>query len=141
MNKSFQTVEWAHSNNIYEVNVRQYTPEGTFNSFSKELTRLRDMGVQTIWFMPVTPISVLNRKGTLGSYYSCSDYVSVNPEFGTLADFKRLVKKAQKLGFKVMIDWVANHTGWDHIWTKTNPGFYKKNAEGKFDEESQLAMM
>ena len=132
MNKLFQTVDWAQSNNIYEVNVRQYTPEGTFNSFSKELTRLRDMGVQTIWFMPVTPISVLNRKGTLGSYYSCSDYVSVNPEFGTLADFKRLVKKAQKLGFKVMIDWVANHTGWDHTWTKSNPEFYSRDEDGKF---------
>jgi len=93
---------------------------------------LKDMGVQTIWFMPITPISILNRKGTLGSYYACSDYVSVNPEFGTLADFKKLVKKAHKLGFKVMIDWVANHTGWDHVWTKSNPEFFSTDEQGKF---------
>jgi len=129
MNKLFQTVDWAHTTNIYEVNIRQYTPEGTFNAFAKELPRLKDMGVQTIWFMPVTPISVLNRKGTLGSYYACSDYTSVNPEFGTLNDFKKTVKKAQQLGFKVMIDWVANHTGWDHAWTKTNPEFFSRDAE------------
>lgn len=90
------------------------------------------MGVETIWFMPITPISVEVRQGTLGSYYACSDYTSINPEFGTLDDFKRLVKQAHSLGFKVIIDWVANHTGWDHVWTKTNPGFYKRNAEGKF---------
>jgi glycosidase len=90
------------------------------------------MGVQTIWFMPVTPISVLNRKGTLGSYYACSDYTSVNPEFGTLVDFKKLVKKAQKLGLKVMIDWVANHTGWDHVWSKSDPEFYSRDEEGNF---------
>jgi glycosidase len=132
MNKVFQTVEWAHSTNIYEVNIRQYTPEGTFNAFAKELTRLKDMGVQTIWFMPVTPISLQNRKGTLGSYYACSDYLSVNPEFGTLDDFKKLVRKAQKIGFKVIIDWVANHTGWDHVWTKSNPEFYSKDHNGNF---------
>ncbi|HEY6506239.1 MAG TPA: alpha-amylase family glycosyl hydrolase [Chitinophagaceae bacterium] len=132
MSKPFQTVDWAHKTNIYEVNVRQYTPEGTFNAFAKELPRLKDMGVQTIWFMPITPISLENRKGTLGSYYSCSDYVSINPEFGTLKDFKSVVRKAHKLGLKVMIDWVANHTGWDHVWTKTDPGFYSKNEEGEF---------
>jgi alpha-amylase len=132
MNKAFQTVEWAHTTNIYEVNVRQYTPEGTFNAFAKHLPRLRDMGVQTFWFMPITPISLLNRKGTLGSYYACSDYVSINPEFGTLADFKKLVNKAHKLGFRVMIDWVANHTGWDHVWTKSNPDFFSKDEKGNF---------
>jgi glycosidase len=132
MNKAFQTVEWAHTTNIYEVNVRQYTPEGTFNAFAKHLPRLKDMGVQTMWFMPITPISLLNRKGTLGSYYACSDYMAVNPEFGTLADFRRLVNKAHKLGLKVMIDWVANHTGWDHVWTKSNPGFFSKDEEGNF---------
>src|SRR5436189_253915 len=74
MNRLFQTVDWANNTSIYEVNVRQYTSEGTFNAFAKELPRLKDMGVQTIWFMPITPISLLNRKGTLGSYYACSDY-------------------------------------------------------------------
>jgi alpha-amylase len=132
MDKNFQTVDWAHSTNIYEVNARQYTLEGTFNAFAKELPRLKDMGVQTIWFMPITPISVLNRKGTLGSYYACSDYLSINPEFGTLDDFKNLVKEAQGLGFKVIIDWVANHTGWDHVWTKSNPDFYSRGDDGNF---------
>jgi glycosidase len=132
MSKIFQTVDWAHTTNIYEVNVRQYTREGTFNAFAKELPRLKDMGVQTIWFMPITPISVLNRKGALGSYYACSDYTTINSEFGTLDDFKKLVKKAHKLGFKVMIDWVANHTGWDHVWTKSNPDFYSQDDQGSF---------
>ena len=83
------------------------------------------MGVKTLWFMPVTPISEKNRKGELGSYYACSDYTSINPEFGTLADFKNLVKESHLLGFKVIIDWVANHTGWDHRWTREYPDYYK----------------
>jgi glycosidase len=132
MDKNFQTVDWAYSANIYEVNTRQYTSEGTFAAFTKELPRLKDMGVQTIWFMPITPISLLNRKGTLGSYYACSDYMAINPEFGTLDDFKQTVNEAHQLGFKVIIDWVANHTGWDHVWTTTNPGFYSTNDKGSF---------
>jgi alpha-amylase len=129
---AFKTVDWAHSTNIYEVNIRQYTGEGDFNSFAKELPRLRDMGVQTIWFMPITPISKQNRKGELGSYYACSDYRAINPEFGTLDDFKNLVKQAHALGFKVIVDWVANHTGWDHVWTLSNPEFFEKNEQGGF---------
>ncbi|MDP4263828.1 MAG: alpha-amylase family glycosyl hydrolase [Bacteroidota bacterium] len=132
MNRPFQTLDWVHTTNVYEVNVRQYTPEGTFNAFSKQLPRLKDMGVQTMWFMPVTPISVQNRKGTLGSYYACSDYMAINPEFGTLDDFKKLVKKAHRLGLKVMIDWVANHTGWDHVWTKSDPDFFSRDEQGNF---------
>jgi alpha-amylase len=132
MNKIFQTAEWAHSTNIYEVNIRQYTAEGNFNDFAKELPRLKEMGVQTIWFMPITPISQHNRKGQLGSYYACSDYQSINPEYGTLDDFKNVVKKAHQLGFKVIIDWVANHTGWDHVWTRSNPEFYTKDQQGNF---------
>ena len=132
MQRRFSTVAWSVNSNIYEVNVRQYTPEGTFNAFSNHLPRLRDMGVDILWFMPITPISLEKRQGTLGSYYACSDYKAINPEFGTLADFTALVKKAHDLGFKVIIDWVANHTGWDHIWTQTNPEFYKRDAAGKF---------
>jgi glycosidase len=122
-----KTTDWIHSANIYEVNVRQYTAEGTFNAFAKELPRLKDMGVQVLWFMPITPIALEKRKGSLGSYYACSDYTSVNPEFGSLDDFKNLVKAAQDKGFKVIIDWVANHTGWDHVWTKTHPEYYLKD--------------
>jgi len=117
---------------MYEVNLRQYTPEGTFKAFAKHLPRLKDMGIQTLWFMPVTPISLKKRQGALGSYYACSDYVSTNSEFGKISDFKALVKQAHLAGFKVIIDWVANHTGWDHKWTKTNPEFYKRNADGNF---------
>lgn len=118
--------EWKHTTNIYEVNVRQYTKEGTFRVFEKEMPRLKNMGVKTLWFMPITPIAQQNKKGSLGSPYAASDYTSINPEFGTMDDFKHLVNEAHRLGFKVIIDWVANHTGWDHIWTKTNPEFYLK---------------
>jgi glycosidase len=113
---------------IYEVNVRQYTPEGTFNAFLPALPRLRDMGVETLWFMPVTPIAQKLKKGQLGSYYAAADYTSINPEFGTMDDFRHLVKEAQSQGFKVIIDWVANHTGWDHVWTVEHPGYYKIDA-------------
>jgi len=125
---SSKTVAWAHTTNIYEVNVRQYTPEGTFNAFAKELPRLKAMGVETLWFMPITPIAQKNKKGTMGSPYACSDYTSINPEFGTLKDFKSLVKEAHAKGFKVIIDWVANHTGWDHVWTKEHPDYFLKDS-------------
>lgn len=132
MSRLFPPVAWIQHSNIYEVNVRQYSLEGSFEAFAKHLPRLKDMGVQTLWFMPITPISVEGRLGTLGSYYACSDYTAINPEFGTIDNFRELVEKAHELGLKVIIDWVANHTGKDHIWTQTNPGFYKKNAEGQF---------
>lgn len=132
MSALFTPVPWFHSCNLYEVNVRQYTPEGTFMAFAKHLPRLAAMGVQVLWFMPITPISRAGRKGTLGSYYACSDYTSVNPEFGTVEDFRKLVQQAHELGMKVILDWVANHTGLDHVWSTTHPEFYKKNGEGKF---------
>ncbi|HEX7870331.1 MAG TPA: alpha-amylase family glycosyl hydrolase [Chryseobacterium sp.] len=118
--------DWKHTTNIYEVNVRQYTKEGTFRAFEKEMPRLKNMGVKTLWFMPITPIAEQNKKGSLGSPYASSDFTSINPEFGTMDDFIHLVNKAHRLGLKVIIDWVANHTGWDHVWTKTNPEFYLK---------------
>lgn len=123
--------DWIRSTNIYEVNVRQYTPEGTFNAFAAHLPRLKRMGVQTLWFMPITPIAQKNKKGTLGSPYACSDYTSINPEFGTMQDFKNLVKSAHEQGFKVIIDWVANHTGWDHRWTTEHPDWYEKDSATK----------
>ena len=134
----FKPVEWAHTTNVYEVNLRQYTAEGTFNSFAKELPRLKQMGVETLWFMPITPIAKKNMKGSLGSYYACSDYTEINPEFGTLDDFKKLVKQAHDMGFKVIIDWVANHTGWDHRWTKEHPEYYKKDSTGNFNIASGM---
>lgn len=128
MNHSaFKKASWINNTNVYEVNLRQYSKEGTFNAFAKELPRLKEMGVQTLWFMPITPIAKKEMKGSMGSYYACSDYTSINPEFGNLDDFKKLVKTAHEMGFKVIIDWVANHTGWDHIWTKTHPEYYEKD--------------
>ncbi len=131
-NRKSTTVEWAGATNIYEVNIRQYTPEGTFNAFGESLPRLKDMGIQTLWFMPVQPVGEKNRKGSLGSYYSIKDYREINPEFGTMQDFKKLVKDAQAMGFKVIIDWVANHTAWDHVWTYLHPEFYTKSSNGGF---------
>lgn len=122
---------WILQGNVYEVNVRQYTPEGTFNAFSKHLNRLQKMGVQTLWFMPINPISKKDRKGTLGSYYAVADYTSVNPEYGTLADWKKLVKAIHAKGMKVIIDWVPNHTGADHYWLKTRPDFFVKDSTGQ----------
>lgn len=123
--------DWVKHTNIYEVNVRQYTPEGTFNAFARHLPRLKEMGVETIWFMPITPIAQKNKKGTLGSQYAAADYTAISPEFGTMADWKALVKQAHDMGFKVIIDWVANHTGWDHVWTQTHPEYYEKDPATK----------
>jgi len=139
MSYDFKPLDWTHSTNIYEVNIRQYTKEGSFKAFGKELPRLKDMGVKTLWFMPITPIAQKNKKGILGSYYAASDYISINPEFGTLDDFRILVRDAHELGFKVIIDWVANHTGWDHKWTTEHPDYYKKDpATGDFQIASGM---
>lgn len=119
--------EWSYNTNIYEVNIRQYTPEGTFQAFAANLPRLRDMGVETLWFMPITPISEKDRRGSLGSYYAIRDYKAINPEFGTLDDFKELVDKAHDLGFKIIIDFVADHTGNDHHWLKEHPEFFVRD--------------
>jgi glycosidase len=115
---------------IYEVNVRQYTEEGTFNAFATHLPKLKELGVDILWFMPIHPIGKLNRKGELGSYYSISDYRGVNPEFGTLDDFKSLVNAAHELDMLVMIDLVAGHTAWDHSWISAHPEWYLKDDQG-----------
>ncbi|HRH61369.1 MAG TPA: alpha-amylase family glycosyl hydrolase, partial [Chitinophagaceae bacterium] len=136
MNKKFRTVHWAYGSNIYEVNIRQYTTEGTLNAFAAHLPRLKEMGVEILWLMPVTPISKKIRQGSLGSYYACSSYTEVNTEFGTLDDMKNLVSKVHEMGMKIIIDWVANHTGWDHNWTEEHPGWYVKDAKGNFTERN-----
>lgn len=125
--------ERAKAMNIYEVNIRQYTPEGTFNAFIPHIDRLHKMGVDILWIMPIQPIGVKNRKETendLGSYYSISDYSAVNPEHGTLEDFQKLVATAHKNNMIVILDWVANHTAWDHYWIDTNPDFYTTDSLG-----------
>ena len=115
---------------IYEVNVRQYTKEGTFKAFATHLPKLKELGVDILWFMPIHPIGKLKRKGELGNYYSISDYRGVNPEFGTLDDFKSLVDAAHDLDMLVMIDLVAGHTAWDHSWISTHPEWYLKDDLG-----------
>jgi 1,4-alpha-glucan branching enzyme len=110
------TPDWAKNATIYEVNVRQFTPEGTFAAFEKHLPRLKAMGVDILWLMPINPIGEKNRKGSLGSYYAVKDYKAVNPEFGNKDDFKHLVDAAHALGMKVIIDWVANHSSPDNVW-------------------------
>ncbi len=126
-------VEWSKHSNIYEVNIRQYTKEGTFNAFDKHLEHLHKMGVDILWLMPINPIGLENRKGSLGSYYSIKDYTAINPEFGTMDDFKKLVNHAHSLGMHLIIDWVANHTAWDHPWVQEHPEYYKKDSLGKIE--------
>jgi alpha-amylase len=119
---------WIMRGNIYEVNIRQYTAEGSFKAFEKHLERLKKMGVHTLWFMPINPISKVDRKGELGSYYAVADYKKINPEFGTIEDWKELVSHAHAMGFKVIMDWVPNHTGADHPWLKDHPTFYMRDS-------------
>jgi glycosidase len=136
MDSNFNMVNWAKNATIYEVNVRQYTAEGSFSAFQKHLPRLKDMGVDILWFMPITTISEKVRKGTLGSYYACSSYTKINPEFGTVNDFASIVKEAHSLGMKVIIDWVANHTGRHHEWMDLHPDWFSRNAQGEFTERN-----
>lgn len=119
---------------IYEANIRQYSESGKFEDFTKDIYKLKDLGVKIIWLMPIHPISKTNRKGTLGSYYSISDYKAVNPEFGNKDDLDKLIKEAHKHDMLVILDWVANHTGWDHKWIKNKPDYYTKNENGEITD-------
>lgn len=126
--------EWSKNATIYEVNVRQYTPEGTFSAFSEHLPRLKEMGVDILWFMPIHPIGKINRKeneNSMGSYYSVQDYKAVSSDYGTAEDFRAVVQQAHSLEMKVILDWVPNHTAWDNPWTE-NKDWYVLNEEGDF---------
>lgn len=118
--------DWIDDSVMYEVNIRQYTPEGTFEAFEEHLPRLKDLGVEILWFMPIHQISLEKRNGTLGSYYSVQSYYSVNPEFGTVADWTHLVDTAKSMGFRIFMDIVFNHTGWDNPWMTEHPEYYTK---------------
>jgi len=128
--------EWVKNSVIYEINTRQYSPEGTFKALEADLPRIKELGIDILWMMPIYPIGEKDRKvpegakTSLGSYYSIRDYEAVNPEFGTKEDFKSLVDKAHGMGFKVIIDWVTNHTARDHGWITEHPDWYKKDAKG-----------
>ena len=121
--------KWAYDATIYELNTRQATPEGTFAAAEALLPALKQNGIDIIWVMPCQPIGKITRKGTLGSYYSIIDYCAINPEFGTRADFEHFLKAAHKQGFKVILDWVANHTAPDSEWTK-NDGWHYRDSLG-----------
>ncbi len=122
--------EWSYNAVMYELNTRQFTEEGTFTAAAAHLPRLSDLGVDIIWFMPIHPIGVVDRKGELGSYYSIVDYKGVNPEFGTLGDFKAFVGDAHARGLRVIMDWVANHTARDALWIGTE-GWYVLGEDGE----------
>ena len=123
--------DWSRNAVIYEVNWRQMTPGGTITELADQLPRLKDLGVDILWLMPVHPISELNRKGGLGSYYAVKDYKAVNPELGTMEQFKDFVAKAHDNGFKVIIDWVPNHSGCDNAWVEQHPDWYALDENGK----------
>ena len=129
---SFPHPEWSRSATIYEVNLRQYTSEGTFLAFAEHLPRLKEMGVDILWLMPIHPIGEINRKGGLGSPYSVQNYNEVNPEYGSLEDFRSLLQKVHGLDMYLIIDWVPNHTAWDNPWTKEHSDWYVKNGVGQF---------
>ena len=123
--------EWTYGSVVYEVNIRQFSPEGTFKGVEAQLPRLKELGVDVLWLMPMYEIGTVERKGTLGSYYAISDYKKVNPEFGTMEDFQSLVDKAHELGFKLILDWVANQTAPDNVWMSEKPAdFYERDSLG-----------
>jgi len=132
MTKNSSLLQTLDKATIYEVNIRQYTQEGTIEAFIEHLPRLKKMGVDIIWLMPMHPIGKKNRKGSLGSYYSISDFKEINPEFGTKHEFKNLIHEIHALGMKVIMDWVANHAAWDNIWTINHPDFFASNEAGEF---------
>lgn len=126
-----QHPQWLYDAVLYELNVRQFTPEGTLRAAGERLEALKNLGVDAIWLMPIYPIGKEGRKGSLGSYYSIQDYCRVNPEFGTMKDFDAFVRKCHKLGMKVILDWVANHTARDAKWVKSKPAdWYEREADG-----------
>ena len=141
------TKDMMESAIIYEANIRQYSPEGSFEVFTRDIPQLKELGVKVIWLMPIFPISETKRKATggkfasefpeeeqskyLGSYYAVTDFTKINPEFGTIEDFRKLVKTAHDNDIYVILDWVPNHTGWDHSWLKSNPEYYTQNDKGE----------
>lgn len=125
-----RTPEWHKNAVIYEVNLRHYTPENTFKSFEKEIPRLKEMGIDILWFMPIHPVSKEKRKGELGSPYAVGDYYKTNPDFGTMEDFKQMLATIHKAGMYCIIDWVPNHTGWDNPWITEHPDWYTQDKEG-----------
>jgi glycosidase len=124
--------EWSKAATIYQLNTRQFSPEGTLRAAAQQLPRIRDLGVDIVWLMPINPIGQVNRKGSLGSPYAVQDYFAVNPELGTLEDLKDFVAQAHSLGMYVILDWVANHTAWDNVLVTEHPNWYSRDWRGEF---------
>lgn len=123
---------WSRSASIYQLNTRQFTAEGTFAAAAEHLDRIKALGPEIIWLMPVHDIGETNRKGTLGSPYAVKDYLSVNPDLGTVADLKAFVDAAHERGLHVILDWVANHSAWDNHLTVDHPDWYARDWKGDF---------
>ena len=122
---------------IYEINVRNYSAAGNFAGVEKDLPRLKDLGIDILWLMPIHPIGVLNRQGTLGSPYAVKDYKSINPDLGTAADLTSLIQAAHKDGMEVWLDWVGNHTAWDHPWVQQHLDYYaERNGQRPYSPEN-----
>lgn len=121
---------WTKNAVLYQINTRQFTSEGTFAAAQQQLPRLKALGVDILWLMPIHPIGEKNRKGPLGSPYSIKDYFGVNPEFGTMEDFKRFVDAAHAQGMYVILDWVANHSAWDNPIVAKHPDWYDRDWKG-----------
>jgi len=131
-----QSPEWTRDAVIYQVNLRQFTAEGTLAAAERQLPRLKELGVDILWLMPIHPIGEKNRKGSLGSPYAVRDYRAVNPEFGTFDDLKRFVEQAHSLGMHVILDWVANHSAWDNPLVTKHPDWYERDWKGDFHPTS-----
>lgn len=123
---------WMSQAVIYEVNVRQYSPAGTFAAVTADLPRLQKLGVDVLWLMPIHPIGEINRKGPLGSYYAVKDYFGINPAYGTADDLHHLIDGAHARGMRVILDWVGNHTSWDNVLVQEHPDYYLRDRDGKF---------
>lgn len=131
MSQKYNFPEWARNQVVYEVNLRQYTPGGTIKEFREHLPRLKALRAGILWFMPIQPVGVNNRKGTMGSYYSIRNYCELDEAYGTMDEFRDLVKEIHSMGMYVILDWVANHTAWDHHWVNEHPEFYRRNHAGE----------
>ena len=131
MSQKYTFPEWARNQVIYEVNLRQYSPGGTLSEFRQHLPRLKELGAGILWFMPLQPVGIRNRKGSLGSYYSIRNYCELDPAYGTMDEFIALVNEIHSMGMYVILDWVANHTAWDHHWVEEFPAFYRRNEVGE----------
>ena len=121
--------DWLRSGTIYEIFPRDFSPEGNLQGVTAHLDDLKNLGVGVLWIMPIHPIGEKFRKGEYGSPYSIKDYYAVDPNYGTLKDFKQLVVGAHQRGMKVVMDLVANHTAWDSVMM-AHPDYYKQDAPG-----------